>query len=315
MKNAVFILMFEFLFIFFLTFSVCAEENQAMEQAKDYDLNDLESIIDKNAFEYGIDFDFDKILNDKLNPNLKTDFGLKSILKNILVLFFGELYKQTALMKNIFIICVLSGIFKSFTDSFKTKGVSELGFYACYISSVMLLINSFGIGLGILKEIVLFITELSKASIPILAAIMISCGEASAGGLFAPLILMAASIVSDFISFLFIPGIKISAVISIINYLSSKEMLEKLSKFLSSGLSFMLKAGAFLFMGIISLNKIGTSSIDNALSKTMQAGINSVPIIGDVFSNAAQSIVNWSRVLKTGLGISCFLIRFLPRHT
>lgn len=307
MKRIIKICLITIIFCFFIVSKAfSAEENQAYEQALVYDFGEIENITNKRAEEYGIDIDFKEVLRDRMKAGDKR--SEESIIHKVSDLFFSELKKQGALLKNVIIICVLSGIFKALTDSFKTSEISEIGFYACYIASIMLLINSFTQGLEIMKDTVFFISELTKAVAPVLALIMASCAEVSAGGIISPLLAFAMSLSLDFMTFFFIPGIKISAVISIVNYLGSKEMLKRLSEFISWILGLLLKIGSIAFMGIVSMGKISGASMDSAFSKTIQGGINAVPIIGDVFSGATESILGWSKLLKTGFGLSVVII-------
>lgn len=287
------------------SFNIRCEENKAYNQALTYDFGQIEDLTDKKAEEYDINIGFKELLRDRLEAKDNSNNKIKKIISD---LFFKEIIKQKGLLKNVIAICILSGIFKALTDSFKTKEISEIGFYVCYITAVMLLIDSFIQGLSILSEVAGFIADMAKAAAPVLTMALIGCGQASSGGVIAPLLAIAMGICLDFMLYIFIPGIKISAVISIVNFLGSKQMLSKMSEFITWILGLMLKIGSIAFMGIISLEKISSSALDNALSKTVQGGISAVPVIGDVFSGAAQSILGWSRLLKTGIGVSVVIV-------
>lgn len=313
MKNFYLALIFlSVLSVFLLPSTINAQDLSGLEsQMEIYDFNELDNITQDIS---NTELSFSNIVKDVADGNF--EFSISKFISDFLKSLFSEIYVHASLMRNVIIICILSGILKSFTDSFKTKEVSELGFYICYIAIIMLLISSFSVGVGILQSTVHTIVDLIKASTPLIIGLLCASGETIGAGLFSPLILGGCSLVLLLIDKFTIPMINICAVVSIANYITQKELLNKLSSFLSFIVTWSLRGFSIIFIGIIYFQKLGISASSNAVNKSVKAAVNAVPIVGDVFIGAVDSVFYWTQLLKSGVSIaivvSLIFISFVP---
>ena len=66
-------------------------------------------------------------------------------------------------------------------------------------------------------------------------------------------------------------------------------MLSRFTTLLREGLSWLMKGIAFLFMALLSLQKLGGTVLNQGTAKTAKAIVGSVPIIGDVMGGAVDT--------------------------
>lgn len=257
-------------------------------------------------FEIG-NTDIKTLAYDIITGKISLDFG--EICNYAVKRFLNEVYNHINIMRNIIAVSIPAALLHSFALSFKKREAAELGFYVCYISVVALLMASFHNGLSILQNTINDIVSIAKAAVPMLAGLLsVSAvnGAVSAAAL-SPSILFASGLVTLCIDNVFVPLIKMCALISIVNYLTEKEMLQKLAAFISGGLSIALKALAAAFMAALSLQRAGAAIASTAVAKSVKTAVGIVPVVGDIFSSAVDNAFYWTSAIKSGVGIAVII--------
>ena len=98
--------------------------------------------------------------------------------------------------------------------------------------------------------------------IPLLITLMISTGSIATSGILEPIILFTINFIGNMIQTFIIPLILIFTSLVIISKLSESIKIDKLSKFLKSGIVWFLGIVLTIFVGIISLEGTMSSSVD-----------------------------------------------------
>ena len=91
---------------------------------------------------------------------------------------------------------------------------------------------------------------------------------------------------------------------SIISKISEKVQIEKLSKFLRTGVVWVLGIVLTLFVGVVSLEGTLSSSVDGITAKTAKAAVSSViPVVGKVLGDVVDSVLGCGVILKNAVGL------------
>ena len=286
-----------FTIMFFSVADVYADEID--EQMKIYDFSGVSKILRETEDEYDIKFE-DIVIKGAKG---EIEFDYKKIGRYIVKKLFGEIYSYGKIMRNIIIICILSVLLKNMTGNFCTKEVSETAFYSCYMVMTGLLLSSFSAGLDIFKDCIAVICELTEAAVPLITGVMMTSGVTGAG-VFSPLLLGVVSVLTYVVKGIFIPLITLAAVITIINNISQRDILTKLSEGIKSFVSTGIRWSAVIFMGFTVIQRIGSTGINSAVNKSAKAVVNMVPMVGDVLSGAVESVVYWAESIKSGLCVA-----------
>ena len=305
MKKVCLIIIFAFIFSF-NNLSICFSNEFIEENLNRLELYKYDEIINKNITDKGeIDFKFSKLIKDvmtgKLNINLKQIFSF--LFKNI----FSEIYENSKYIKNIIIVAILAAFFNILTESFKNKGIGEIGFYTNYILIVILIISSFNFGIGILEDTINKVFNILNVTIPILSGSLIMSGASISATVFSAFLFMAINFTTFIIHNVFIPLTSATAVLNVINYITPKEVLNKMVEFLKWLISFLLKSIMTIFVFIISIQRIGSPILNSVLNKTTKTVINFVPIIGNAMTGAIDGVFTFVNALKGGVGIGIFV--------
>ena len=129
-------------------------------------------------------------------------------------------------------------------------------------------------------------------------------GSIATTSLLEPIILFAINFIANLIKNILIPIVLIIVVFSIISKISDRVQLEKISKFLKSGVVWFLGIVLTIFVGVVSLEGTLSSSVDGVTAKTAKAAVSSViPVVGKVLGDVVDSVLGCGVILKNAVGV------------
>lgn len=99
------------------------------------------------------------------------------------------------------------------------------------------------------------------------------------------------------------PVCLVATSIGIISNLSDKVHIGKLSKFLKSGIVWMLGIITTIFISILSLEGGLTSSVDGLAAKGIKSATTLVPVVGKALGESVDLVIGATSLLKNSLGI------------
>jgi stage III sporulation protein AE len=106
--------------------------------------------------------------------------------------------------------------------------------------------------------------------------------------------------------------VMLSAVLSIVSNISDKVKISKLASLVRGVSVGLLGVMLTIFTGIISIQGLAASSLDGLAAKTAKFAVDSfVPIIGDFLSEAFDTVVSCSLIIKNGISIVGLIVLLL----
>ena len=139
--------------------------------------------------------------------------------------------------------------------------------------------------------------------IPLLLTLMVYTGNIATSTILEPIILCASNFIGNIIADVLIPIVLIIVVFSIISKISERIQIEKMSKFLKSGVVWFLGVVLTIFVGVVSLEGTLSSSVDGVTAKTAKAAVSSViPVVGKVLGDVVDSVLGCGVILKNAIG-------------
>lgn len=100
----------------------------------------------------------------------------------------------------------------------------------------------------------------------------------------------------------------IGTAITIVSNLSDKIQMGKLSKFLKSGVTWILGVTVTLFLSILSLEGTLTSNVDGIAAKSVKSASNLVPVVGKALGDSVDLVMGATSILKNSIGIVGMII-------
>jgi stage III sporulation protein AE len=268
------------------------------------DINEAEKFINQNESIIG-DINLRDLIIKVITGKLNLNPG--DIINMLLKTVVGELYKNGYIIRNILIVSIIMAVLKSLSASFKMKAVGELGFYAGYMTLVLLLFSSFKLSISMAETLISSIHDIMQVCVPLMTSLAAVSGKPMTALAFNPTIMFIIYILMGFIKTTIIVCIYLSATMQIVNYLSEQEFLSKFNELIKSGIGFTLKGLAVFITVILSLQRLSVPMFNNLAVKTGKSAVKAIPLVGDVMIGAMDSVMYVSSSIKSGVLISILI--------
>ena len=275
------------------------------QQLEDLDLSELEQIMEDAASQsQGI---FDALTTEDIVNSLLSGeplFDADAIIHNIFDLLLLEIRTGILLGVEIISICIVMGLLNNISDSFGNKAASSLGNVVCSCIIITLCMTSFTDTYNSCLDTLNVMTHTMQILLPILIPLLISIGGFSSGSILNPVIISAVTGFNTILQKIVLPVLFLSSMLVLINSLTEKPYLQRLSVFLRRISIFCTGLAVTIFSGITAIQGLVTKSADGLLVNTARYSIdNFVPIVGKFASDSVDMVLSCAAVIKNGVGI------------
>ena len=180
------------------------------------------------------------------------------------------------------IVIIIHSILKNISEGLENKGAAKICYYV-HILIVTLIMSNFAQVIDMVKDSVSNLVAFSNTLIPILITLVLTTGNIVSANLLQPILLFMITFIGNLISNIIIPITLASTVLAIVSKVSDQIQLDKLSKFLKSGVAWTLGVVLTLFVTVVSVEGSLSSSVDGVTAKTAKAAVSSfVPVVGKI---------------------------------
>lgn len=300
-KIILYIFLFLLLSIFYLpTLSYSDNEEVLKQQQEEFGIRDFI----KNSKQYAGEFFEDIDIEDTLNSALQGKVDNSNILKRILNLLGSETLNSLRTIGSILVIIVIHAILKSISESLENDTIPKLIYYVQYILIVTIIMSNFSDIVKMVQDTTVNLVGFMNMLVPILITLMMYTGSMITSGVIEPIILFMINFIGNMIQSIIIPLVLIFTSLVVISKLSDKVQIEKLSKFLKSGIVWVLGIVLTIFVGVVSLEGTMSSSVDGITAKTTKAIVSSaIPVVGKILSDSVDTVLGCGIILKNAVGL------------
>lgn len=280
--------------------SIANEEETLEEQQEEFGISEF--IEEANT--YSGEFFEDINMNEILNNAIKGEVDNQTLFKKVLGLIGGELIDGLSVLGSILAIVVIHSILKSVSESLENDTISKLIYYVQYILIVTIIMMNFLDIVQVVKDTCNNLVGFMNILIPLLISLMIYTGSIATSGILEPIILSLINFIGNMIQTIIIPIVLIFTSLIVISKISDNVQIDKLSKFLKSGVVWFFGIILTVFVGVISLEGTLSSSVDGITAKTTKAVVSSaVPVVGKILGDAVDTVLGCGIILKNAVGL------------
>lgn len=288
-------------------------ENFIAEQLDKLDIRDLQQIVDA--------------INGELEGYMPTIeikafivklfkgegiMGLQDIARGAAKYFFREVVANWRILGQIIILSSIYALLTNLQSAFENDAVGKLAYNVCYLVIISIVIKSFMMAISLGKDAIDAMITFMQALLPILLGILIAMGGVTTSAFFHPVLLGSIGFIGTIIKSIVLPLIFFSAVLAIINNLSSRIQITKLSGLLKQSAMVILGFVLTTFVGIISIQGVATSTVDGVTIRTAKFAIDKfIPVAGKFLSDAMDTIIGYSLLLKNSIGVMGLIVIFI----
>jgi stage III sporulation protein AE len=233
------------------------------------------------------------------------EFSLKEWLSGILKFVFHELIANGRLLGSLVLLTVLSMFLQSLQNAFESGTISKVAYAVVYMVMVIIALNSFHVAVSYAMDAISTMTSFIMALIPLLLALIAASGGLVSAAFFHPVILFLMNISGVFIQNIILPLLFLATLLSVVSTLSDQYKVTQLANLLRNGSIAVLGLFFTIFLGVISVQGASAAVTDGITIRTAKflTG-NFIPIIGRMFTDAADTVLSASVILKNSVGIA-----------
>ncbi len=280
------------------------DENLVMEQLKMLDTELLEKTIE-NIHQETEGF-FPKLNVQEYVHSVLTGqkaFNLKEILNGIIKYIFKELIANSHLLIKLVLLAIICAFLQNISNAFENSGVAKLANIVCQFMIIGIAIQSFSIAASVGTNTINDMVHFMQALLPILLTLLVSTGGMGAATVLQPVIIASVEIVSTFMKNIIMPLLFFSVVLAVVNNLSSKIHISKLSSLLKQICIVLIGLALTVFTGIVTIQGAVASTADGVALQTARFAADTfIPIVGSFVSDAFDTIMGYSLLLKNAVG-------------
>jgi len=235
-----------------------------------------------------------------------------NILKGLLNFFFREVLLNGKLLATIVILTVFSMILETLQSSFEKSTVSKVAYAVTYMVLIVLAMNSLNIALGYAKEAISGMIHFMIAIVPLLLTLLASTGNLTSAAIFHPLIVFMIHTIGTAIYLIIFPLLFFSTLLHVISTISERYKVTQLANLMRSVAVGLLGFFVTVFLGVMSVQGATGAITDGVTIRTAKFVTgNFVPVVGRMFSDASETVVGASLLVKNAVGITGVVILVL----
>lgn len=258
----------------------------------------------KGAEEYSGEFFDDIDVGDVLEQAIKGEVDNSTFAKRILNLLGKEVTTNVKAIVSILAIIIIHSVLKAISESLENDGISKLIYYVQYILIVTIIMANFSDIIKLVQDTTSNLLGFMNMLVPLLVTLMLYTGSITTSTVIEPIILFMVNFIGNMIQNLIIPLVLIFTSLVVISKISDRVQIDKLSKFLKSGIVWFLGIVLTIFVGVVSLEGTLSSSVDGITAKTSKAVVSSaIPVVGKILGDAVDTVLGCGVILKNAVGL------------
>lgn len=228
-----------------------------------------------------------------------------SMIKGLLTFFVQEIIHNGKLLLIIVMLAIFSMMLETLQNAFEKNAISKVAYSIIFMVLVTIAINSFTIAIGYAKDAIEEMITFMMAMIPLLLTLLASMGGVVTVSVMHPLIIFMIHVVGTVIYLVVFPLLFFSAVLHIVSSITDRFKVTQLANLLRGVAVTLLGILLTVFLGVISVQGATSSISDGVALRTAKFVTgNFVPVVGKMFSDAADTILSVSLVAKNAIGLA-----------
>lgn len=232
-------------------------------------------------------------------------FSFKQWGMGFLKFIFHEFVANGKLLGSLILLAVFSMFLQTMQNAFEKSNISKVAYAIVYMVLVILALNSFHIAITYTNEAIGTMISFVLALVPLLLALIAASGGLISAAFFHPVILFLMNMSGLFMQYIILPLLFLATLLSIVSTMSDQYKVTQLAALLRNWSIGLMGLFLTVFLGVISVQGASAAVTDGITIRTAKfiTG-NFIPVIGRMFTDATDTVVSASVLLKNTVGIA-----------
>ncbi|ANB59407.1 stage III sporulation protein AE [Anoxybacteroides amylolyticum] len=281
------------------------EQQMAEKQLETVDIGDIQKYWNDIIVKYG------GFLPESQKGSLmeflqgEKEWSFKAWLTALVKFLVYELQANGKLLGMLILLTVFSMFLQSLQNAFEQQAVSKVAYAVVYMVLMILALNSFRLAMEYAQEAIQTMTHFMIALIPLLLALLASSGGLVSAAFFHPMVLFLMNVTGAIVEYIALPLLFLAALLNIVSTMSEHYKVTQLADLFTKVAMGALGAILTIFLGVMSVKGATAAIADGVALRTAKfvAG-NFIPVIGKMFTDATDTVVTASMLLKNAVGVA-----------
>ncbi|MEH7095158.1 stage III sporulation protein AE [Neobacillus vireti] len=232
-------------------------------------------------------------------------FSFKEWGQGILKFAFHEFVANGKLLGSLIMLTIFSMFLQSMQNAFEKSTISKVAYSIIYMVLVILALNSFHIAISYTNEAIGTMISFVLALVPLLLALIAASGGVVSAAFFHPVILFLMNSSGLIMQYIILPLLFLATLLSIVSTMSEQYKVSQLAALLRNWSIGLMGLFLTVFLGVISVQGASAAVTDGVAIRTAKFVTgNFIPVIGRMFTDATDTVVSASVLLKNTVGIA-----------
>lgn len=282
----------------------------AQRQTEDVNLQQIEKYWTDLKGRYGGYFPEGKLpeLRQLMFPDGEK-WNLGQVLLGILRFFLHEVLYSGKLLVTIVLLTVFTLLLETMQNAFERNAVSKVAYAIAYMVLIILAVNSFRTATSYAGDAIANMVQFMLAMVPLLLTLLAGTGGVASVTILHPLIVFMIHTIGTFIHLVVFPLLFFSAILHLVSSITDRYKVTQLANLLRSAGVWIMGAMFTAFLGVLSIQGAAGAVTDGVALRTAKfiTG-NFVPVVGRMFSDAADTVMSASLLVKNAVGLAGVII-------
>jgi stage III sporulation protein AE len=274
-------------------------------QLKSLDMTELKQFWEDITYKYGgfLPESQKGSLYDFVSGEKK--FSFKQWGLGVVKFAFQEFVSNGKLLGSLIMLTIFSMFLQSMQNAFEKSTISKVAYSIVYMVLVIIALNSFHIAISYTNEAIGSMISFVLALVPLLLALIAASGGLISAAFFHPVILFLMNISGLFMQYIILPLLFLATLLSIVSTMSEQYKVSQLAALLRNWCIGLMGLFLTVFLGVISVQGASAAVTDGVTIRTAKFVTgNFIPVIGRMFTDATDTVVSASVLLKNTVGIA-----------
>lgn len=232
-------------------------------------------------------------------------FDWRALLRGLIRYLFAETVAATGLLAKLVALAVLAAVLHNVQGAFGDGAAGRVAAMVTYLTTATLALSSFAVAFGTARAVVDRLVAFMQALLPTLLALLAANGGVVTVPLLHPVMVATINIAAVLVRDVVLPLILVSALLELVSTFSSSYKLSGAVALLRYGAVTAMSLAMVLVLGVSGALKASGPVADGvALRAGKFAASTFIPVVGKMFSDAAELVWGSSTVLMSAVGLA-----------
>lgn len=232
-------------------------------------------------------------------------FSIKEWFRGIAAFAFQELTMNGKLLGTLLLLAVFSAFLQSLHTAFEKGSVSKVAYAVVFMVLIIIALNSFRLTVEYAVSAIESMSQFIFALIPLILALIASSGGVTSAAFFHPVLIFLIQTSGLLIQTIVLPLLFMALLLGIVSALNENYKVTQLANLLKKAGIGILGAFMAVLLGVISIQGTATAVTDGVAIRTAKYVTgNFVPVVGRMFTDAADTVLTASVLIKNTVGLA-----------